>query len=68
MSSHIYTMALGLEGGHCRRSLSGKIDMQYVTFAFQTPDKKRVLTIQRTFDSEGEKYSFIYFSLPPGEK
>lgn len=24
-------------------------------FVFQSPDKKRVLTSQRTFDSEGEK-------------
>lgn len=27
----------------------------YAAFLFQNPDKKKVLTSQRTFDSEGEK-------------
>ena len=34
-----------------------------VAFAFQSPvDKKKVLTTQRTFDSEGERQPFVLFS------
>lgn len=33
-------------------------------FAFQSPDKKKVLTIQRTFDSEGKEYTFPFIFTP----
>lgn len=36
----------------------------YVVFLFQSPDIKKVLTTQRTFDSEGEKNPSVLFSPP----
>lgn len=35
-----------------------------VVFVFQSPDKKKVLTSQRTFDSEGERDPSVLVSPP----
>lgn len=36
----------------------------HVAFLFQSPDRKKVLTTQRTFDSEGEKNPSVLLSVP----